>query len=48
MEQQGIDWTSSMENRFVGFVAGMLMNAPVYMLQKLFSMAFMTVVAKPS
>lgn len=48
MEKKGIDWTSSMENRFVGFVAGMLINSPIYMLQKLFSMGFMTIVAKPS
>jgi len=48
MEEQGIDWTSSMESRFVGFVAGMVINAPLYMLQKLFSLGFMTVVAKPA
>lgn len=47
MEQKGIDWTASMENRFVGFVAGMVLNTPLYMLQKLFSMGFMTIVAKP-
>jgi len=47
MEQQGIDWTSSMEKRFVGFVAGMLLHSPIYGLQKLFSMGFLTVVAKP-
>jgi 2-polyprenyl-3-methyl-5-hydroxy-6-metoxy-1,4-benzoquinol methylase len=48
MEKKGIDWTSSMENRFVRFVASMVINSPIYMLQKLFSMGFMTIVAKPS
>jgi 2-polyprenyl-3-methyl-5-hydroxy-6-metoxy-1,4-benzoquinol methylase len=48
MEQQGIDWSASMENRFVGFVASMLFNAPLYLLQKFFSMGFMTIVARPS
>ncbi len=47
MEQKGIDWNSSMENRFIGFVAGMVLNFPIYMFQKIFSMGFMTVVAKP-
>jgi len=47
MEQQGIDWSASMAPRFVGYVAGMLLNAPIYSLQKWFSMGFMTVVAKP-
>jgi 2-polyprenyl-3-methyl-5-hydroxy-6-metoxy-1,4-benzoquinol methylase len=48
MEQQGIDWSASMENRFVGFVASMMFNAPLYMLQKYVSMGFMTIVARPS
>lgn len=48
MEQQGIDWSASMENRFVGFVASMMFNAPFYMLQKYVSMGFMTIVARPS
>lgn len=47
MEQKGINWNDSMEPRFIGFVAGMLLNAPIYKLQKYFSMGFMTVIAKP-
>lgn len=47
MEQKGIKWSESMEPRFVGFVAGMLLNAPIYKFQKYFSMGFMTVIAKP-
>lgn len=47
MEQQGIDWTSSMEGRFWGYVAGMVLNAPRYLLHKHQSLGFMTVVAKP-
>jgi len=48
MERQGIDWSSSMEPRFVKFVAGMILHKPIYMLQKWFSMCFLTVVAKPA
>jgi 2-polyprenyl-3-methyl-5-hydroxy-6-metoxy-1,4-benzoquinol methylase len=48
MEQQGIDWSASMESRFLGYVADMLLNAPIYKLQKIFSLGFLTVVAKPA
>jgi len=48
MEKKHIDWASSMEPRFIGFVAGMVLHTPLYMMQKFFSMGFMTVVAKPS
>jgi 2-polyprenyl-3-methyl-5-hydroxy-6-metoxy-1,4-benzoquinol methylase len=48
MEQQGIDWSASMEPRFLGYVAGMVLHAPIYKLQKWFSLGFMTVVAKPA
>jgi 2-polyprenyl-3-methyl-5-hydroxy-6-metoxy-1,4-benzoquinol methylase len=48
MEQQSINWSDSMEQRFIGYVAGMVLNAPIYKLQKLFSMGFMTVVARPA
>lgn len=47
MEKQGIDWAASMEQKFIGFVAGKVLNTPLYMLQKWFSMGFLTVVAKP-
>ncbi len=48
MEKKQIDWETSMETRFIGFVAGMVLHAPIYMMQKFFSMGFLTVVAKPS
>ena len=47
MEKKGIDWEASMENRFTRYVAGKVLNTPIYMLQKWFSMGFMTVIAKP-
>ncbi len=47
MEKQHIDWTKSMEPRFIGFVAGMVLHSPIYLFEKMVSMGFMTVVAKP-
>jgi len=47
MEKKGIDWEGSMEKRFTGYVVGKILNTPIYMLQKLFSMGFMTVIATP-
>jgi 2-polyprenyl-3-methyl-5-hydroxy-6-metoxy-1,4-benzoquinol methylase len=47
MEQKGIDWSASMEPRFIGYVIGMVLNAPLYLLQKYFSMGFMTIIARP-
>lgn len=47
MEQKGINWSASMEPRFFGYVIGMVLNAPVYLLQKYFSMGFMTIIARP-
>jgi 2-polyprenyl-3-methyl-5-hydroxy-6-metoxy-1,4-benzoquinol methylase len=47
MEKKGIDWSASMEERFIGFVAGKVLNFPIYMFQKWLSMGFLTVVAKP-
>jgi 2-polyprenyl-3-methyl-5-hydroxy-6-metoxy-1,4-benzoquinol methylase len=47
MEQKGINWSDSMEPRFIGYVLGMVFNAPVYLLQKYFSMGFMTIIARP-
>ena len=47
MEKKGIDWEASMENRFTRYVAGKVLNTPIFMLQKWFSMGFMTVIAKP-
>jgi 2-polyprenyl-3-methyl-5-hydroxy-6-metoxy-1,4-benzoquinol methylase len=47
MEQKGINWSASMEPRFIGYVIGMILNAPIYLFQKYFSMGFMTIIAKP-
>lgn len=47
MEQKKINWSANMEQEFIGFVAGKIMNTPIYMLQKYVSMGFLTVVAKP-
>jgi hypothetical protein len=47
MEQQRIDWSASMESKFAGYVAGMLLNVPVYKLHKWFSLGFLTAVARP-
>lgn len=47
MEQKRINWSASMEPRFIGYVIGMILNAPIYLLQKYFSMGFMTIIAKP-
>lgn len=48
MEQKEIDWSASMESKFIGYVIGMVLNAPLYLLQKYFSMGFMTIIARPS
>ena len=48
MERKGIDWSSSMESRFIGFVAGMIIHKSIYMWQKYISMGFLTVIAKPA
>lgn len=47
MEKKGIDWSSSMEKQVIGYVAGKILNTPIYMFQKWLSMGFMTVIAKP-
>jgi 2-polyprenyl-3-methyl-5-hydroxy-6-metoxy-1,4-benzoquinol methylase len=47
MEQKRIDWSASMEPRFIAYVIGMVLNAPIYLLQKIFSMGFMTIIARP-
>ena len=48
MEQHRIDWGSSMEPRFWGYVAGMVRHAPIYSLHKFFSLGFQTAVARPA
>jgi hypothetical protein len=47
MEKKQIDWGKSMEPRFIRFVVGMILHAPIYFMHKVFSMGFMTVIAKP-
>jgi hypothetical protein len=47
MEKKGVDWEDTMEKRFKGYLSGKVINTPIYMLQKCFSMGFMTVIAKP-
>lgn len=47
MEENGIDWSRSMESRFINYVGGMILNSPIYLLEKIFSLGFMTVIAKP-
>jgi len=47
MEQKGVNWSASMEPRFLGYVIGMVLNAPIYLFQKYFSMGFMTIIARP-
>lgn len=47
MEQKGINWSDSMEPKFIAYVIGMVLNKPLYLFQKYFSMGFMTVIARP-
>jgi 2-polyprenyl-3-methyl-5-hydroxy-6-metoxy-1,4-benzoquinol methylase len=47
MEQKRINWSASMEPRFIGYVIGMVLNAPLYLFQKYVSMGFMTIIARP-
>lgn len=46
-ERKGIDWTMNMEKKFVAFVAGMLITAPLFALQRWIPLGVMTAVAKP-
>lgn len=47
-EKKGIDWSKSMESKFVGFVAGMIWTSPIFMLKKWIPAGIMTIVAKPA
>ncbi|MEM7131097.1 MAG: class I SAM-dependent methyltransferase [Chloroflexota bacterium] len=47
MEEEQIDWSETMEPRFIGYVAGMIIHAPIYWWQHSFSMGFLTVVGRP-
>jgi ubiquinone/menaquinone biosynthesis C-methylase UbiE len=47
-EKKGIDWSQSMESKFVGFVTGMILTAPIFMLKKWIPAGIMTIVAKPN
>lgn len=46
MEQEEIDWTENMENRFKSFVLGKIIR-PQYYLQRQKAMGFLTMIAKP-
>lgn len=46
MERQGIDWQMNMEKKFMGYVAGMLLTAPLFALQRLIPLAVMTCIAQ--
>ncbi len=46
-EKKGIDWSRSMEDKFIGFMAGMLLTAPVFMLKRWIPAGLMTVIARP-
>lgn len=47
MEERNIDWSASMADRFMGYVAGMVYRSPFYLLQRFVSMGFLTAVARP-
>jgi SAM-dependent methyltransferase len=46
MERQGIDWQMNMEKKFPGFVAGMILTAPLFALQRFIPLAVMTCIAQ--
>lgn len=46
MEKENIDWSASMESRFISFVAGKILR-PKYYMHKRSSQGFMTAIAKP-
>ena len=46
-EEDGLDWSQSMESEFVNFVKGMIRFFPKSIFQKKKSLGFMTVVASP-
>ncbi len=47
MERKGIDWSKSMQPKFIGFVAGMIFTSPIFALKKWLSAGVMTIVARP-
>ncbi|MCC5929217.1 MAG: class I SAM-dependent methyltransferase [Cyclobacteriaceae bacterium] len=47
MEKRGIDWSSSMQSKFIGFVAGMFFTWPFFALKNSLSGGLMTIIAKP-
>ncbi|MGC9312888.1 MAG: class I SAM-dependent methyltransferase [Sediminispirochaetaceae bacterium] len=46
-EKKGIDWSRSMEDKFPGFMAGMLVTFPVFLLKRWIPAGLMMVVARP-
>ncbi len=47
-ERRGIDWSVSMESKFPGFMAGMLLTAPLFLLKRWLPAGVMTAVARPA
>lgn len=48
MERRGLDWRSDMARQFPGFLAGMILTAPLFALQRLLPLAVMTSIARPA
>lgn len=46
-ERRGIDWSASMEREFIGFMAGMLVTAPLFVLKRWLPAGIMTAIARP-
>lgn len=47
MEKRGIDWSQSMESRFVGFMVGRVLTAPLFRLAGLLPLGVQLVTARP-
>jgi SAM-dependent methyltransferase len=47
MEQIGIDWTASMEQRFLPFMAGRIVTAPLFLLEGIVPLGVQLVEARP-
>lgn len=47
-EKKGIDWSRSMEDKFLGFMAGMLVTFPLFLFKRWFPAGLMTVIARPA
>jgi SAM-dependent methyltransferase len=47
-EKMGIDWSGSMEKEFPGFMAGMFLAAPLFLLKRWLPSGIMTLAARPA